>query len=318
MLGLRVDSWRGSERLARDLPVTGWTWSEKLGEMPSGKLTVDFPADMWPAQVADPLRPMGQVLRCEIVLDGWVTALPPFRVVDAAEGVSVTADTVDLDVSEDPWPYPSSPRRGVSLLHEAARLAAPLGVRLAIPDAGLPDGLVWSGERDEALQELAGSRAAQWRLDADGSLVAVPLGSVSEPERTYAAREVTGATRKLARARVSKATVVVEATDEAPAQVLTRRLSDPAYAPDVYGTVGHVETAQSGATQAQMEEAADAALAEGGGEREFTMLPDPTLRAGMVARFHVEHTDGKETVIGRVVSHSLTHTGDHSVTIQEA
>lgn len=318
--GLRVDAWRGPARLARDLPVVSWAWSETSGEMPSGKLTADFPGDLWPLLVSDPLRPMGQVLRCEVHHD-VVTALPPVRVVEVSEGsgvVSVTADTIDLDISEDPWPFPSSPRKGASLLQEASRLAAPLRVRLAIPDGALPEGLAWSGERDEALQELVASRSARWQLDPDGTLTAHPLGSVSEPRWTFTGREITDAPRKLRRDRVSKATVVVQADGDAAAEVLTRRLSHPEYQPDVYGTVGRVETLSSGGSLAEREAAADALLAEGGGQRDFTMTPAPELRAGHVARMRVEHPDGPETVTGRVVSHTLNSSGAHSLTIQEA
>ncbi len=318
LLDMRVDAWRGETRLARDLPVEGWSWSEKHGAMPCGRLTVEFTADQWPATMLDPLWPMGQTLRCEILHEDRVVALPPARILETSEGVSVSADTIDLSIVEDPWPFPSSPATGAGLLQEATRLADPVRVRLGIPDVGLPEGLAWSGDRDKALLELAASRSCRWQLDADGWLTLVPLGNVADPHRTYTAREITAAPRKLTRSRVSKVSVVTQANGDLPAQVVTRRLTEPDYQPGVYGTVGRVETAQSGATGEQMAEAADAFLAEGGGTRELTMLPDPTLRAGMVARVEIEHADGAETVVGRVVSHTLKHSGEHTLTIQEA
>ena len=331
---MRLHAWWGPTRLSKvdypeGLPVTGWSWSEKYGEMPSGKLSANFPATLWPKLVSDPLRPMGQYLKCEIVQGDHVTPLPPVRIIEACEGVTVTADSMDRDIADDPWPYPSSPATGSSLAREAGRLAAPIPVRLGIPDTGLPDGLAWSGDRDEALLELALMRSAQWRLDPTGALILVPLGNPHEPERHYTARDITAASRKLKRERPNKVTVIAEAAQSTAAEgeeeaeaaplIIVRRLSHPAYAPELYGTIGHVETLAAGAGIAEAEEAADALLAESGGEREFSILADPTLRAGMVARFDVEHADGdREKVLGRVMSHTITHTGAHTVTVREA
>lgn len=318
MLGLRVDSWRGSERLERDLPVTGWSWSEKVGAMPSGRLTVDFPAGMYPTGMNDPLRPAGQLLSAEIIQDGRAYPLTPFRITEASEGVNVVADSVDLDIAEDPWPFPSSPATGATLLREAGRLAAPLVVSLAVPDVALPQGLSWSGKRDEALMDLAASRGLRWQLESDGSLTAVPLGNPLDPERTYEHGVVMDAPQKASRSRVSKATAVLPAQGDEPAQVVVRRLLDDGYQPDVYGTVGKVEQLQQGATQTDLQAAAEAMLAESGGTRDVRIHPDPTLRAGMTIRVKVPRLAGTEIILGRVVSHTLTSAGEHSVTLTEA
>lgn len=317
-LDLRVSAWRGVERLERDVPVASWTWTEKHAVMPAGKLALEVPGTWWPSLVTSPLRPMGQTLRCELHHDRGVAVLPPMRIQEVAEGVSVAAESIDRSITEDPWPYPSSPATGATLLQEATRLAAPLPVRLEIPDGPLPDGLAWSGDRDEALLDLVVARAARWQVSGDGTLVAVPLGSVSEPERTYTASEIVDAPRKLTRSRVSKATVVAQASGDEPSTVIVRRLTQSEYQPDVYGSVGKVQSISSGATLEQLEEAATALLAEGGGERDFEIVPDPTLRAGMIARLKIEHRDGPEIVVGRVVSHSLKSNGSHTITIQEA
>lgn len=318
MFGLSVDSWRGGERLARNLPVTAWSWSEKTEAMPSGRLSVSFPPGMFPTAMADPLRPMGQILRAEIVQDGRSFALPPCRITEASEGVTVVADSIDLDIAEDPWAFPSSPATGATLLREAGRLAAPLVVHLSVPDAALPQGLTWSGKRDEALLDLAASRGLQWRVEPDGSLTAVELGNPLDPERTYDHATILDAPQKAARLRVSKATAVLPAQGDEPPQVYTERTTDDGYQPGVYGTVGKVEQLQQGATQQQMQAAARAMLAESGGTREVRILADPSLRAGMTVRVKVPRPEGVEIILGRVVSHTIKDSGDHTVTITEA
>lgn len=331
-LGMRVDSWRGAGRLARDLTTTGWAWSEKYGDVPMGKLSVDFTPDLWPTQTNDPLTPMGQTLHAEITLDGQSTALPPCRIKDLGDGASVDADTLDQDIADDPWPYPSSPPEGASLLQEATRLAAPLVVRLSegVADARLAEGFAWSGARESALLELAAARSARWEMQADGSMLLVPLGSPTEPERTYQAHEVIDAPRKRSRDQINKVTVVVKGTEategtdeepgmpEVPERILTRMLPSEEYAPEVYGVIGSIVELEAGASGQEIADAADALLAGGGAEREFTILPDPTLRAGMVVRLYVEHPApvGREVVVGRVISHTLTHDGTHTITLR--
>lgn len=322
-LGLRVQSWLGPERLALDVPVVSWQWSEKAGKLPSGLLTVDVPADWWPDTVRHPLRPMGQVLRGEVLVDGVAAPLPPCRVqsVEAQSGsVTVTADSLDGAVAEDPWPAPSSPVSGASLAQEAARLAEPLRTRLdGVPNVVLPEGLAWSGERADALVELAESRSAYWRLDADGTLVCVPLGNVADPDRRYSAAGVLSADRVVKRSKVTKGTATIPAQGEVPAVTATAREAAPAYQPGLYGTVGKVVQGKSGATRQQLEQMARDLLVESGVERSFTITPDPTLRAGMTVAVEVAYPNGTgETVTGRVVSHSIKSDGGHDVTVREA
>lgn len=321
MLGLRVDSWRGGSRLARDIPIAAWAWSEKWPAIPSGKLTLSAPPDWWPEHLTDPLRPAGQILRAEVHHAGRVIPLPPCRIVEAAESggsVDVTADALDGAIAEDPWPHPSSPATGASVLREAARLARPLPVRSVMPDALLRTGIAWSGDRDEALLELAASRGARWQLDADGTLTLHPLGSISEPDRSYTGRHVIAAARKASRARISKASVVLQGGEGKAPVVTTRRLLDEAYQPEVYGVLGRVETVSGEVTEGQMIRQAEQMLAAGAGEREIAITLDPSLRAGMVARVHIERTSGREEIVGRVISYTIRHTGEQTITLREA
>ncbi len=289
--------------------------------MPSGRLSLSFPAALFPRDPRDPLRPMGQVLRCEIAHDDRVTALPPCRITEASISggdVDVQADSLDLGIVEDPWPFPSSPAPGASLVQESGRLASPLVVRLAIPDVALREGLAWSGDRDDALAELAAAHRLRWELQADGMLLGVPLGNPQQPERVYSGGVLVAAPRKAQRKRVSKATVVLPAQGDEPPVVVVERLTEPAYQPDVYGTVGKVEQVSSGADETTMREKALSIMLESGGQREVTIAADPTLRAGMAVRVDAVHADGAETILGRVEAHTLRHTGDHTLTITEA
>lgn len=319
-LGLRVDSWRGKTRLALDVPVAEWAWSETYPKLPFGRLTLTAPADWYPEVVSDPLMPMGQVLRAEVLADRAVTPLPPCRIVDVSEssgGVSVTADSIDLAIVEDDWALPSSPASGARLADEAARLASPLPVRLLVPNATLPAGLVWSGGRDDALLELAVMHGGRWSLDVDGTLTLVPLGNSLDPHRTYDSMHVVDAARKTSRSRVSKATVVTQAQQGETSEVLTRTLADAEYQPDVYGVVGKVETVQAGMSFEQRAAAARALLEESGTERAFSILADPSLRAGMVARTIVDRRGYQRDVfVGRVMATTLRSSGAHEITVK--
>lgn len=326
ILGLRLDSWRGDTRLAMDLPVAGWAWSEKYGELPSGVLTVGFPPDFWPGDDRlHPIYPMGQVLRGELLLDDRTTPLPAFRIQKTSPGVTVEAESLDGAIVEDPWPYPTSPPPHATILQEARRLADPLPVALdaRIPDLPLPEGIAWPGDRDKALLELAEMRGFRWALDPVGRLVGVPLGNPRHPDHVYTtAAEITGAASlALARTRVTKATVTSQATGaggdgQAPLAVV-RRLTLPEYAPEVYGVIGKIASSSSGATEDELYALAGAMLNESGQDRDFSILPDPTLRAGEVVRLEVDRPEGyRETVTGRVMSHTLRHTGIHDVTVR--
>lgn len=320
-VSLYVEVWRAGERIARDVPIVDWAWSEKWPAIPAGRLTVTCPADWWPAMPLDPLRPMGQTIHAEVQHDGHATPLPPCRIMEASEaggGVAVTADSWDVAISEDPWPVPSSPPRNATLLGEAARLADPLRVALAAPDVILPQGITWPTDRDDALLELGEGYGLRWELRSDGSLLGIPLGSIQEPDRTYREARVVKAPRKAKRARVTRASVVLKGQQDQPDRMVTERLFDDAYRPEVYGTIGKVEQAQNGATPQAMRARARAMLAAGAGEREFDVTADPTLRAGMVARVLVDRPEGREQIIGRVVGHTLRHDGQHSVIVREA
>lgn len=324
-LGLRIDAWRGGERLARDLPVVSWAFSDKWPSVPSAKLTAAFPMALYPANALDPLRPMGQILRAELTFEGRTRALPPFRITRAAPNgaeVSVEADSLDLGIQEDEWAYPSSPATGSTFLQEARRLAEPVPVRLGggMSDVTLPTGIAWSGKRDQALLELVAGRAARWSFEADGALWAYPLGSPTEPDHTVTGWEVTDAPRELRRDRANKGSAVVkgEGSDAAPAQVIVRRLIEAMYDPEDYGTIGRVVTLDSGTSQEDAEAAATALLAEAGAERKFTITPLPELRSGQVLRVELEHPEGPEVVTGRVISQTLSGDGKHDVTMREA
>lgn len=318
ILGARVDSWRGPQRLAMDLPVVSWAWSEKWPALPAGKFTADFPATLWPETVVDALAPMGQVLRVEIMMDGRAFPLPPLRIVEAVEGsgvVSVSCESIDGAVADDPWPVPSSPAPGARLAGEAARLAAPLRVVLAegVPNPALRDGIAWSGDRDEALLDLASSHGLRVQADMDGTLTLIALGNPGEPVAVVSGREVVEADRKRSRKRANRATVIVEAGG-AIERTLTRTLTAPDYAPDVYGLLGRVKAVKAGD---DLERTADALLAEQSAPRDFTITARPDLRAGMPVWVEVPRPDGVQRVAGRVESFTLRSTGEMTITLQE-
>lgn len=190
----RVDSWRGAQLLAEDIPVSSGTHETDLDLRIPDRVTLTVPrldrGVSWDpsTDTGHPLAAYGQRLRIcvgvelahhriEWIQRGW------YLIQDADcpdDEVRITAATLTTWVDEARLTAPYQPTGTmVSTLRALVEPALTVDVTAAPTDRAVPAGLSWDEDRLAAVYELLDAWPAAARVDATGALVitAPPSGT---------------------------------------------------------------------------------------------------------------------------------------------
>jgi len=192
----RVESWRGGQLLASEIPViSGTLLGDRSLQVPEQvSLTVPVEADgvRWdPLAEDDPLACYGQQLRISVGLMVrrkmyWVPRAPMVVTGTQRDGdtVTVTAASLLHLVAEARLVTPLQPKAGDTLKKLARRLVEPgLPVRFDddLVDRAVPTStLQWDDDRIGALYELAAAWPAELSVHRDGYLLFTPPAQPSD------------------------------------------------------------------------------------------------------------------------------------------
>lgn len=195
----RVESWRGEDMLAEDIPVAaGAEDTDRTLRVPE-RVTLTVPkldrgANYDPAGQPDhPLAPYGQRLRVSVGVDlgngvtewlqrGW------FLVRDyTTRGDVVNVEAVGLLalIDEARFVAPFQPTGTLaSTLRALVEPALTVDIDSGLVDRAVPDGMWWDEDRLGALLEVCDCWPAEARVTEDGYLAVTPVAEPSTPVLT--------------------------------------------------------------------------------------------------------------------------------------
>lgn len=196
-----ASAWYDGTLREPSLPISNWsiTWDGADSTLVQGKasLTVTDPTGrLAPWGFDEPLSAAGSRLlltfRCgaEAVDLGWYTVAdnepteqwrvvgPELLWVSGGASIPVQADDLTLLVSDSGFIAPEAPPGGATVFSEVRRLLAgicPVIIADGVTDATVSASLVYKDDRLAAVQDLARSVNARYRMTGDGSLEIYPL-----------------------------------------------------------------------------------------------------------------------------------------------
>ena len=198
---LTVAAWYDGTLREPELPVSTWSvsWDGADNTLIQGKasITVTDPTGrLAPWGFDEPLSAAGSRLlltfRCggEAVDLGWFTLSenqpteqwrivgPNLQWVSGGASIPVQADDLTLLVSDSGFISPEAPPEGATVISEIRRLMAgicPVTIADGVTDKPVPGSIVYKDDRLAAVQDLARSVNARYRMTGAGSLEVFPL-----------------------------------------------------------------------------------------------------------------------------------------------
>jgi hypothetical protein len=201
----KVSSWRGSELLADDVPLTAGKYSDDESQSVPDQVELTVPRwdrgfDWKPGTNPEhPLAAHGQELVVSIVVtsvvtgDEYLTRMGRFQIQDWSEDTPGEIKLSTLGtfkvIADDQIPSPLAPRPTGTFISEIRRLLpAGMGVEVsdAIVDRTVPQTLEFTDDRLKAVRDLVDGIPARIFADGYGQLqVEPPLEPVPVPILTY-------------------------------------------------------------------------------------------------------------------------------------
>lgn len=198
---LTVAAWYDGTLREPELPISTWSvnWDGADNTLVQGKASVtvtDPTGRLAPWGFDEPLSVAGSRLlltfRCgvEAVDLGWFTVAdnqpteqwrivgPNLQWVSGGASIPVQADDLTLEVQDSEFIAPESPPADATVFSEIRRLLdgiIPVIIPASVTDQPVPGSIVYRDDRLAAVQDLAKSVNARYRMAGDGSLELYPL-----------------------------------------------------------------------------------------------------------------------------------------------
>lgn len=198
---LTVAAWYDGTLREPSLPVSTWDirWDGGDSTLVQGKASVtvtDPTGRLAPWGFDEPLSAAGSRLLLtfrsgsEAVDLGWFTVSrnqpteqwrivgPNLEWVSGGASIPVQADDLTLLVSDSGFIAPEAPPQGATVVSEVRRLMTgicPVTIADGVTDKAVPASIVYKDDRLAAVQDLARSVNARYRMGGDGSLEIYPL-----------------------------------------------------------------------------------------------------------------------------------------------
>lgn len=310
-------SMRGRETLAHDLHATSAELSvDGTSQIPE-RLTATFPPDLLPTDYRAPLAAFGQVIRPSVKIVqggrefvyeiGWYL-IQSWEEKDNGE-IQVEADGLLRKVADAPWPSPSSPAPGSTLLQEAQRLAFPLPVDLdpKVANVVLDRGIAWGNDRLNALYDLGRTHNVRWSVKPDGYLWALPTRSGKDTTATYTGRDLAlTLLRRGDHTMANQVSAIHKENSEKQANTTVGTASSmmPPYDTEGYGLVHKIVETESSTTVAALQAHAQQVLNEERNKtrvRQVEIVADPAIELWDMVAVILDN----ETVVGTVQAYTL-------------
>lgn len=314
-VGVRVNSVRGRETLAVDIPV----WDVKLEVQSSrvvpGRLTLKAPLEFLPESAVSPLNNYGQRLQVFSIIEDssgvrWECDLGFWLITswdEDEDAVSVTALDLMQTLEEDPFAWGSSPASGARVSTELQRLAGGLPVVL---DAGTFDAPVsplsqWGTSRTEAIRDLCTAKGLEYAVKADGCLHVWEKRDGRKPVAAYAGDDLlVGFSRESTPRRANRWIVTGTGDGDAKLSATATNVVYP-FEPENYGWVTDHREFSAATSPGALGKAAKTYMGEALNPvrtRSFEIICDPRLEVGDVISVHTSDSD---VTVGRVVALSI-------------
>ncbi len=305
-----VDVVRGREVLALDLPIIGGEYTATADREVQGELHLTLDAGYTPDSYNSPISVYGQTMHATYwIQTGQQTTATPlglFRIQQwnvEGQRISVKAADVWQDLADDPFPYPTSPKRNATVLTEARRIAGRVPVDLA-PGLDRPVTGVetWGVERGKALQELGDLYNIQWTTRPDGSLYGREAGLPVKVDTVYTGNDILLDVEKRGeRSYFNQVTAWgrKNGDEKQPAMVATVRNNTPPYDAARYGVRTRIVQVDNAQSYTQVLQVAQRELRDNGetrGTLSVEIVPDPRLELGDT----IAVGEGASRIVGRV------------------
>lgn len=312
-----INTTRANKTLALNLPVLDATLAVDGKSKIPERLTIKLTPDHLPTHPYAPLAAYGQRIHPTITITTrHTTQTIPLGQYQIQTWTEQTDGTIQVEahgllqtIADAPWPTPTSPTPGTTLQQEAARITAPLPVKLArgCDDPVLKRGIAWGNDRLDALHDLGDSHGVRWVVLSDGVVWGIPKRSGRDVVRTYRGRDLAlEMLRSGDHSRANAVSVVRRQGSGEDETVSVRTASNnyPPYDEDGYGVVRKVVDSESAASLDQMQAHAEKLLAEeraAGVVRQVEIVADPGIELWDVVAVEL----GDEIVVGAVQAYTL-------------
>lgn len=316
----KVNVLRGGKTIAANLPVLELVVSADTKAQITHQVKAVFPATLKPQHWQSPLAAYGQQLEVgvEITIEETTTFQPigVFHIeswVETTSGeIEVSAYSLEILLSKNPWALPSSPTPGATFQEEIKRIASPLSVTLptSVASKPIPRGITWGDDKLDALAELADRFSVKWRPTREGGLEAVGFDAgVPVAARVYSGEDLAlsvsaGGSHSTVNKVSARSKPRNDSGVEKPPLVADASYSLEPYAPSSYGVVHRVDDTEAGISWGVLQSMANRGLADGlkhVNRRVVEIVADPFLQIWDTATVFI----AGEVITGRVVALEL-------------